>query len=96
MLQEHYERLPHKAIFDRLDLVCAFKAGKGNKGAIFSQFIESIYMHDEIAKQIDEKLDRIEELKKVLMKKQRVFRNWDSSYKYVFLTSFICQVLIKY
>lgn len=45
-----YERKPYNAIFDRIDLVGSFKAGKDGIGAVFVEFVESIYLHDEIAK----------------------------------------------
>lgn len=77
---ESYERKPYNAIFDRLDLVAEFKAGKDGIGAIFVKFVESIYLHDEIAKKIDDKLDEIDTLRKIDGKKNKIFRNWDSTY----------------
>ena len=77
---EKYERLPYKAVFDRLDLCTQFKPGKNKIGAIFEKFIESIYLHDEIAKEMDHKQKVIDGLRKIESKKNKVYRNWDSTY----------------
>ena len=77
---EFYERKPYNAIFDRLDLVAKFKAGKNGIGAVFVHFVESIYLHDEVVKEIEEKMLEIEELEKVEAKKNKIYRNYDSTY----------------
>ena len=77
---EKYERLPYKAVFDRLDLCSQFKPGKNKIGAIFEKFVESIYLHDEIALQMDRQQHVIDGLRKIENKKDRIYRNWDSTY----------------
>ena len=52
-------------MFDRLDLCSSFKPGRNGIGAVFEHFIESIYLHDEIAKQIDSQIKVIDGLRKV-------------------------------
>jgi len=78
--QEMYERRVYNNTFDRIDLCLAFRPGKDDIGAICSHFVEAISMHDQIAKQMEEKMDEIIELRKIYNKKHRVFRNWDSSF----------------
>ena len=77
---EKFERKPYKAVFDRLDLCTQFKPGKNKIGAIFEKFVESIYLHDEIAKDMDRHQHVIDGLRKIENKKNKVYRNWDSTY----------------
>ena len=78
--QETYERRIHKADVDRLDLCVKLRAGKDGKGAVVDHFIEAVHLHDDVVKRIEEKMNEIDELRKIYTKKHRVYRNWDSSY----------------
>jgi hypothetical protein len=78
--QESYERRVHKIELDRMDLCLALKAGKDGKAGVVDHFIEAVHLHDGVVKRIEEKMDEIDELRKLYNKKHRVFRNWDSSY----------------
>lgn len=77
---EFYDRRVNEAVFDRLDLVLGLMPGKDGVGAVVKCFLDAIAIHDEIVKTIEEKMDEVGELKKVFLKKSRLFRNLDSAW----------------
>lgn len=77
---ENYDRRRYTAVFDRIDLVLEFRAGKGGIGATIKCFLDAISKHDEIVAQIEDQLNTVKELKRIYRKKNRLFRNLDSAW----------------
>lgn len=80
---ESYERRANAAVFDRLDLVVAFRAGNGGIGAVVRSFIDAIKLHDEVVAKIEGFTTQIDELKRNYRKKNRLFRNLDSAWNLI-------------
>jgi hypothetical protein len=77
---EGYERRRLAVNFDRIDLICELKPGYNGVGAVLKGFINAIPGYDEFVKKIEEKMDEIEELKKLDTKTNRHFMNWDAAW----------------
>jgi hypothetical protein len=77
---ETYDRPPHEAVFDRIDLILTFLPGKDGRGMIVKSFLDAIPYHDEVVKKIEDKKNEIDELKLIYRKKNRLFRNLDSAW----------------
>ena len=77
---ENYERRRLPVNFDRIDLICEFKPGVNNIGAILRGFINAIPGYDAFVKQIEEKMDEIDELKKIDLNVNRHYQNWDGAW----------------
>ena len=77
---EGYERRRLAVNFDRIDLICEFKPGYKGIGAVLKGFINAIPGYDEFVKKIEEKMDEIDELKKLDTKTNRHFMNWDAAW----------------
>ena len=74
---ETYERRRLAADFDRIDLILDLRPGMNGIGAVLSKFIDAIPAHDAFVKKIEEKLDALDELKRLDSKANRHFVNWD-------------------
>lgn len=77
---ETYAIRKHEVVLDRIEAVMSFWPGKGNKGAVLKSYIDAISTHDEIVKQIEDKWHQIDDLRRDFNKKNRIFRNLDSSF----------------
>ncbi len=77
---ENYERRRYVAVFDRIDLVLEFRAGKDGIGATIKCFLDAISKHDEIVTQIENQMNSVKEFKRIYRKKNRLFRNLDSAW----------------
>ncbi len=75
---ETYRPRKLEANFDRVDYALSFMPGHLNKGAVVKTFVDAISNHDSIVKKVEEKWVQIDELKRDLTKKTRLFRNLDS------------------
>eukprot|EP00981_Chlorochromonas_danica_P015620 scaffold13700_cov252-Ochromonas_danica.AAC.19 len=80
---ESYERRPHAAVFDRLDLVVAFRAGHENKGGVVKAFLDAIRNHDELVVRLESQMVIVDELRRDYRKKNRLFRNLDSAWNLI-------------
>lgn len=80
---ESYERRANAAVFDRLDLVVAFRPGKNGTGAVVKSFLDAIKCHDEIVVKLEAFMSDIDEMKKGYKKKNRLFRNLDSAWNVI-------------
>jgi hypothetical protein len=81
---ELYPRTSQLSVFDRLDLICELTPGKDDKGAIFKGFINAIQIHDEIIKDMEERMKHIEYLKSDLKKKTRLYANYTAAWAVMF------------
>lgn len=77
---ETYERRRLSADFDRIDLILDLKAGVNGIGAILRGFVDAIPQYDAFVKAIEEKMDQLDELKKLDSKTNRHFLNWDAAW----------------
>jgi hypothetical protein len=77
---ETYERRRLSADFDRIDLILDLKPGVNRVGAILRGFVNAIPQYDAFVKSIEEKMDQLDELKKLDSKMNRHFLNWDAAW----------------
>lgn len=81
---ELYPRNAQLAVFDRVDLLIEFTPGKDGIGATFKNFIQAIRVHDEIIKQLEEKMKYITFLKRDSQRKIRLFQSYNSAWSALF------------
>ena len=81
---ELYPRNPQLAVFDRVDLLIEFSPGKDGIGATFKNFIHAIRVHDEIIKQLEEKMKYIAFLRRDATRKGRLFQSYTSAWAALF------------
>jgi hypothetical protein len=77
---EHYKARKYEANFEKVQLVVQFVPGHNGQNAISRSFIEAIKIHDSMVKEIEEKWVFMDQLKRDLTKKTRLFRNLDAAW----------------
>lgn len=77
---EFFERRRNEALFERLDFTVNFIPGHADTGAIVKSWINGIIDHDNIVKLIEELMAKVIVLKRDFKKKNRLYRNLDSSW----------------
>jgi hypothetical protein len=85
---ESYEKKRQEAVFDRVDQALLFVPGKNGIGAIVRGFIDAIRRHDELVKNIEDKLRAIDDIKREYKKKARLFRNFDNAWTAMYEPTF--------
>jgi RNAse (barnase) inhibitor barstar len=77
---ETYKARKYEATFEKVNLVVRFVPGHDGKNAISRAFVDAIKLHDEAVKEIEEKWVHIDQLKRDLTKKTRLYRNLDAAW----------------
>ncbi len=70
-------------MFDRLDLVVDFRAGRNGIGATMKSFIDAIKAHDGMVLRLEASMLALATLKKGYKTKNRLFRNLDSAWNVI-------------
>eukprot|EP01041_Mallomonas_annulata_P002202 gene2202-4283_t len=77
---EYYERRYFSGTFEKIDLAMKFRPGFNGVGAVFASWIDAISAHDIAVKEVEEKLDAVDQLRTIYDKHNRAFRNWDAAW----------------
>jgi hypothetical protein len=87
LLLEYYERRRFNATFDRIDLCLKFRSGLNGIGAIAIRWVDGIHNHDAQVKKIEEQMDLVDKARKIYLKENRTFKNWDAAWNSALNTS---------